>query len=73
MAWTDVNSMIRESMKYDFITLEKLQAEIGDKKEISLRIEGVIPAQIPYKLSQRVKRLMLYKVSKTDKHSISSW
>ena len=73
IGWTDVND--KELMDIDtrYITLEKLLEEIGDKKEINLRIEVEIPAQIPDKLSQCVKRLELNNISITDKHSISTW
>ena len=56
-----------------YITLGKLLEDIGDKKEISLRIEGVIPTHIPDKLSQCVKRLRVDRVSMTDQHCISTW
>ena len=75
IGWTDVNDkeLMDTGIDTHYITLEKLLEEIGDKKGISLRIEGVIPAQIPDKLSQCVKRLRLYRVSMTDEHSISTW
>ena len=56
-----------------YITLEKLLEEIGDKKEINLRIEVEIPAQIPDKLSQCVKRLELNNISITDETCTSTW
>ena len=73
MGWKDDINMKLEDIKCDYITLEKLQEDIGDTKKISLRIEGVLPAQIPGKLSQCVKRLMLYKIRITGKHNISTW
>ena len=73
MGWTDDSNMKLEDINCYFITLEKLLEDIGDKKKISLKIEGVIPPQIPDKLSQSVKRLKLYNISLTDKHSISTW
>ena len=74
MGWKDDINMKLKDIKCEYVTLEKLLEDIGDKKEISLRIEGVIPAQIPDKLSQCVKRLRLADVSMyvTDKHSIST-
>ena len=54
MGWTvDINVKLND-IKCDYITLEKLQADIGDEKKISLRIEGDIPAHIPDKLSRPV-------------------
>ena len=73
MAWADNNNKELRLIHTRHITLEKLQEEIGDKKEIFLRIADEIPAQIPDKLSQCVKRLKLYNISMTDKHSISTW
>ena len=73
MGWKDDINMKLEDIKCDYITLEKLQEDIGDKKEISLSMRGEIPAHIPDKLYQSVKRLRLYKVSMTDKHCISTW
>ena len=73
MGWTDDINMKLKDIKYEYVTLEKLQEDIGDKKKISLRIEGDnIPAQIPDKISQCVKRLRLGHVSMTDKHCFST-
>ena len=73
LAWTDDNDKKTSCRDHHHITLEKLQEEIGDKKEISLFIEGDIPAHMPDKLSQCVKRLRLGHVSMTDKHCVSTW
>ena len=72
IGWTDVNDKVLMDIDTRYIALEKLLEEIGDKRGISLRIEGVIPAWIPDKLSQCVKRLRLGHVSMTDNHSIST-
>ena len=56
-----------------YITLEKLLEEKEDKKEINLIIEDEIPVQIPDKLSQCVKRLMIDGGRTTDKHCVSTW
>ena len=71
--WADYSGIEHHPSDTRHITLEKLLEEIGDKKEISLIIDDELPALIPDKLSQCVKRLLLYMVSRTDKHSISTW
>ena len=73
MGWTDDIYMKLEDIKCEYVTLEKLQEDVGDTKKISLRIEEDIPAQIPDKLSQCVKRLRLNNISMTGKHNISTW
>ena len=75
IGWTDVNDkeLMDTGIDTHYITLEKLLEEIGDKKGISLRIDDELPAKIPYKLSQCVKRLRLDKIRMTGKHNISKW
>ena len=73
MGWTDDINMKLKDIKREYITLEKLLEDIGDKKKISLRIEEDIPPRIPDKLSQCVKRLRLNNISMTDETCISTW
>ena len=73
VGWADDTGIELRLIDCRYITSGKLLEEIREKKGISLRIQRVIPTQIPDKLSRRVIRLMIREVSMTDKHCISTW